>query len=171
MQNYIQIAKLIRCCGKVEGRVKLQKIVHILQEMDHPFREEFGYLHHGPYSSDLKSEIDQLVSWKLIDEEPEQAGEYSRYDYSASDTFATILDGMGDEGQPQWAELARELNKKTSQELEAISTIMFLRSRDFDGGRLKDRFVALKPHLKDRFDLCFAEAEKLREGCRAALRG
>lgn len=162
MNNYIQVAKLIKACEKIEGRVKLQKIVHILQEMKYPFREEFGYLHHGPYSSDLKREIDRLCEWKMVDEQQvELPNDYTRYEYSPNEQLDTVLTEIGDDSVPEWSDLAGQLNKKSALELEGISTIMFLRGRGFDGERLETRFKELKPHLVGQYDQCLNEAERL----------
>lgn len=161
MNNYIQIAKLIQACGKIEGRVKLQKIVHILQEMGYPFREEFGYLHHGPYSSELKSEIDQLCAWGLVTEDEQTPMDYTRYDYSPNEQLDVVLEEIGDTSIPEWSDEAGRLNQKNATELEGISTIMFLRSRGFDGDPLKTRFKDLKPHLADQFGQYCDEAKRL----------
>jgi len=161
MNNYIQIAKLIRACEKIEGRVKLQKIVHILKEMGHPFREEFGYLHHGPYSSGLKSEIDQLCEWDLVDEEEQPLKDYTRYEYSPNGRLREVLEEIGDDSDPEWSEMARQLNQKNAAELEGISTIMFLRRRGFEGERLETRFKELKPHLAGQYEQYQTEAERL----------
>lgn len=163
MNNYILIAKLVQACGKIEGRVKLQKIVHILQEMGHPFREEFGYLHHGPYSSDLKSEIDQLCEWGLVKENEETPKDYTRYDYSPNEQLDVVLKEIGDTSVPEWSGEAERLNQKNAAELEGISTIMFLRRRGFEGDRLETRFKELKPHLADQYDRCRDEAERLQK--------
>jgi len=163
MNNYIQIAKLIQSCGKVDGRVKLQKMVHILQEMEYPFHEEFGYLHHGPYSSDLKSEIDQLCEWGLVNEKQHPLIDYSRYEYSPNEQLDAVLAEIGDDSVPEWSDIAKQLNQKNAQELEGISTIMFLRRRGFDGERLEIRFKELKPHLANMFKTCLDEAEELQK--------
>lgn len=163
MNGVVQVAVLIKACGRVDGRVKLQKIVHILQQVGFPFKEHFGYLHHGPYSSELKGEIDQLVDFNLVQEEEKQAGEYKQYVYMPGGDLDGLLRHFGGDGVPAWGELAKRLNAKQSKDLEAISTIMFLQSREFDGERLRERFLQLKPHLADRLDPCLAEANELRQ--------
>lgn len=161
MDKFIQVAKLVCSCGRIEGRVKFQKIVHILKEMGYPFREEFGYLHHGPYSSDLKREIDQLVSWELISEENDPVRDYPRFSYAASEAVDDILVQLDETAESDWQQAATELNRKSARELEGISTVMFLRRNDFDGVRLERRFKELKPHLESLFGSCLKEAEHL----------
>ena len=161
MQGLIDIARLIHVCGKIDGRVKLQKMVHILQEAGYPFEEKFGYLHHGPYSSDLKREIDQLVGWLLVKEEPQPVVNYTQYSYSPSDELADVLKSIGADAEPEWQKLARELNGQESQVLESVSTIMFLRRRGFADEKLRERFARLKPNLADRFDTCLRQAGQI----------
>jgi len=161
MQGLIDIARLIQVCGKIDGRVKLQKMVHILQEAGYPFEEKFGYLHHGPYSSDLKREIDQLVDWDLVQEEPQPVINYTQYSYSPSDELPDVLKAIGADAEPEWQKLAKELNGQESQVLESVSTIMFLRRRGFTAEKLRERFARLKPNLADRFDTCLQQAERI----------
>lgn len=163
MKNLVAIAQLVRTCGTIEGRVKLQKIVHILQQVGHPFKEEFGYLHHGPYSSELKREINQLVNWSLVTEQEIQIKDYTQFSYSADDKLDELLADLDAHDEPEWAKLAKELNGKTSRDLEGISTIMFLRRRGFAGERLQQRFAKLKPNLENRFDAYLGEAEALQK--------
>jgi uncharacterized protein YwgA len=168
MQGLIDIARLIHVCRKIDGRVKLQKMVHILQEAGYPFEEKFGYLHHGPYSSDLKREIDQLVDWQLVKEEPQPVISYTQYSYCPSDELTDVLKAIGADAEPEWQNLARKLNGEESQILEGISTIMFLQRRGFTGERLCERFTGLKPNLADRFEKCLREAERIRNTSLAA---
>lgn len=160
MSSILEVARLIQSCEKIGGRVILQKIVHILQEAGFDsFTEEFGYLHHGPYSSDLKREIDQLIDWKLIDEKAEQVIQYPCYIYTPSRKLEDVLADIGVGNEADWNQLAQELNEKQPANLEAISTIMFLRRRGFSGTKLENRFNELKSHLSSRFkeSLSFAE--------------
>lgn len=162
MASITRIAMLISACEQIDGRVKLQKIVHILQESGFAdsFEEEFGYLHHGPYSSELKREIDQLVEWDLVSERSENICDYTKYVYEPGEDLPGVLTKLGLIEEPAWKDLATDMNKKPSQELEGISTIMFLRRRGFSSDRLRNRFTELKPHLANRFDPCNSEAEK-----------
>lgn len=165
IRRLIQIAQLIQVCEKIEGRVKLQKMVHILKEAGHSFSHEFGYLHHGPYSSELKRDIDHLTDdLDLVQEDSEDlgsAGDKTRYNYSPKPTLLNTLKEISVDSEPEWQQLARELNEKSSQDLEATSTIIFLQRRDFDGEKLKRRFAQLKPHLANIFEVSLEEANRI----------
>jgi uncharacterized protein YwgA len=164
VSSIVELARLIDVCEQVKGRVKLQKIVHILQESGFSeFDEDYTYLHHGPYSSDLAREVEELVGSGYMDQVEEQVGDYTRYVYRSTPMLKEISEDHWDARKPGWRDLASSLNLKESQELEAISTIMFLRRRSFSGDRLKKRFEELKPHLQDRFTTCLSEAERMQK--------
>ena len=163
MEQLLNVALLVNVCGEVRGRKKLQKIVHILQEAGHPFREPFGYLHYGPYSSVLKAELDELISDNvgLLDEKEQQINEYSEYVYAPTEKLEGILDSLGVEKEPAWKDLAKDLSKKSPDYLEAVSTILFLRRLSFDGERLKSKFQELKPKLANLFDDALEKANQV----------
>ena len=167
MDSIVQVAQLVLVCEKIEGRVKVQKIVHILQEAGNSgFSQDYGYLHHGPYSSALARELDQLKEGGYIDESEKRVGDYTRHVYQPTEHLRGVGKDLWDESDPPWKELADKLNTKLSNELEAISTIMYLRRKNFTGDRLKDRFSELKPHLKEKFETClsFAKSRQLVAG-------
>src|SRR3989344_3645494 len=68
MESLFDIAYLIDLCGKVEGRTRIQKIVYILQYLGYPLNEDFSYSYFGPYSDDLRTEIDMLTSTGMLQE-------------------------------------------------------------------------------------------------------
>lgn len=162
MDDMLNVAHLVMICERIEGRKKLQKIVHILQEAGYPFREEFDYFHFGPYSSALKREIDELIlpSVGLVEEEPtHEEGQYKSYVYRSTAKLQGNLERLHLSLTPLWAEQARELNTMSASELEAVSTILFLRRRGFIEERLERRFKELKPHLESGWELARDRAE------------
>lgn len=163
MEHLLNIALLVKVCGEIRGRKKLQKIVHILQEAGHPFREPFGYLHYGPYSSVLKAELDELISdsVKLLAEKPRPVSEFSEYVYAPTERLEGVLESLGIEKEPAWKDLASDLNKKSPAYLEAVSTILYLRRLNFDPERLKSKFEELKPQLVDHFDDALKKADEI----------
>jgi len=153
MDPLLNVALLVRECGKIEGRKKLQKIVHILQESGAPFRERFGMLHYGPYSSELKRELDLLVNEKnSLITETEIQKEYKTYVYSPGEKLGELLKNVGKTAEPSWAQTAQNLNDLSAQTLEAMSTILFLQKRGFHDNHLEDRFNKIKPQLASRYD-------------------
>ncbi len=163
MREIIELAKLINVCGEISGRKKLQKIVFILQAEGHGFPQEFGYLHYGPYSVEVRQGLDLLVANDLISEKQEAEGDYPPYEYRPSDRLGEFLSGFEDTAkeQPKWSKRAIELNKRSPQELESLATVVFLMQRDFKGERLEERFKRLKPKLESHFDKVLPDAKRI----------
>jgi len=160
MENLLSVGRLIVGCEEIQGRKKLQKIVHILQCKGYPFRQRFGYLHFGPYSAELRAEVEQLSALGLI-EEVEGATEtgYAQFDCRPKPGLEEQLIAAGYSDEPAWLPLARELNGLETRLLEAISTILFLRQRGYTGEDLKLRFSSLKPVLCDLYDDALRRSE------------
>lgn len=169
MEHLLNIARLVRVCGKIEGRKRLQKMVHILQECGYPFRERFSFHHFGPYSSDLKMEIDSLVAHGVLSETETgtSAGGYTTYTYQVSDEAEQTL---GAQHLPPvgWEDLANSLRAQDATILEAISTILFLQRTGLADEALKVRFNALKPNLVLDYSTALRHAESLKKNKRLA---
>lgn len=153
MNRTVELLRLIDYCNSIVGRKKLQKIVHILKESGHPFPYRYGFHFHGAFSAELKAEIDALLSEELIEEKEDGSlyGGFHQYQYHSTDRAKEFLLGL-DTGAPKWAPLAARLNAKPAQELEAISTVLYLRQHGCPEFDLKTRFEQLKPHLADKFE-------------------
>ena len=149
MSDILKIGLLLRDGGPIVGRKKLQKIVHVLQESGVDFEAHYELSHFGPYSSELKGAIDELIAANLIEEKPEGTGNVQ---YSVTGAFINLLRRTASEAPATWTVVAQELNGRDVGELEGISTILFLESRGWHDSDLNGRFKSLKPHLSDRFE-------------------
>jgi uncharacterized protein YwgA len=58
--------------GKVAGRVRLQKIFYLLDQLGLKSGLRYAYHHYGPYSSDLTEAISDAIAFKMIDERTER---------------------------------------------------------------------------------------------------
>jgi uncharacterized protein YwgA len=162
MNQTLRVAQLLRVLQKVEGRKKLHKEVHILQELGCPFPERFAYSYYGMYSQELRAEVDSLIKDKLLEEEanPNMANEFT-YTVKSTPALEQFLGGLKIEKGPAWAPLAKDLNSLHVQVLEGVSTILFLLHRGLDAEDLKKRFHALKPHLANIYAQCEQRAKAL----------
>lgn len=163
MKRAVELLRLINSCESIKGRKKLQKIVHILQCSGHSFGFKYSFYHHGPFSADLKNEIDFLVSSDFVSEEEKARGEYTQYVYSLNPSCLSVMKPMGLEIEPDWRELARELSKRPAKVLESISTILYLFDLDLSESEVRDEFKRLKPHLVDKLETSMSEALAIRE--------
>lgn len=158
MKHLIALGQLLRDVGPVDGRKKLQKIVHILQEGGVDFSVSYEYSNFGPYSIELKGGMDELVTASLVSESPLSSGKGYRYAITAG--FLKILEKL-EVGSPRWAVIAKEMNAMEAKDLEGISTILFLRAKGWSGEELEERFHALKQHLAENFDVYHESGKKL----------
>jgi hypothetical protein len=162
MHPAVRIAQLLRVLRLVSGRKKLQKLVHILQELGYAFPEQFEYSHYGMYSRQLRSELASLVADKLVNENEgtSQFGHPS-FTFEVLPQLDTFLEELGVEADPSWKAAAQKLDGYGPQRLEGISTILFLERCGLHGEQLKQRLLSLKPHLADQYDCCQRETTSL----------
>ncbi len=158
MHSALRIAQLLRLLGRVDGRKKLQKLVHILQELGYPFPERFEYSYYGMFSKQLRGELDALAADKLITErEVIYPSGNPSFSFESTPQLEALLTEVGVDKEPSWAGTAKRLNALSAHILEGVSTILFLHRRGLEGDQLKQRLLSLKPHLADCWDQCERE--------------
>jgi len=139
------LLKLFNQADLIQGRKKLQKMVHLLSSTGTNFPFKFQYHHYGPYSAELQQEIDFMVSYGMLDEIKSSYG----YTYQVTDRgreFMNQLDSQYNENVNQ--DLVGSLNQQSSQFLEMVSTYAFLLDSNYDSEGAKKKALELKPHLE-----------------------
>jgi hypothetical protein len=159
----VPLLQLLHVVGRIEGRKRLQKMVHILQELGIEFQERFQYSFYGMYSLQLKSEIEVLKEEGLVSE---IALSNASFAVTQTEELERLLQDFELMAEPDWANLARHLNSFSPVMLEGISTIYYLRHTETDESAVRGRLLALKPHLGSCIDKCFDEADTLRSSRR-----
>lgn len=154
MNRTVELLRLFNECGRIEGRKKLQKLVHILKESGNPLDYRYSFHYHGPFSAELKDEIDFLASKEVITETAASTNfaEFRQFVYTATPLLTDLLEEFQATQAPEWSEFAKALNTKSAQELEAISTIVFLIRKGSTEAEIPDQFRSLKPHLAPLFN-------------------
>jgi uncharacterized protein len=163
MHPTIRIAQLVHLLKRIEGRKKLHKVVHILQELGAPFVEPFQYSQYGMYSQQLTAEIGHLVRDRLVTEAKQRFARNEPFVFKPTRDLTGLLKTLEITAEPEWATSARELNKLSPQMLEGISTVLFLRARGYTEDKLRPRLVALKPRLEPIADECIEQATALKK--------
>lgn len=161
MHPIVPLLQLLHLLNQVEGRKKLQKIVHILQERGVPFPERFEYSFYGMYSAQLRSEVERLENEKLVKESICSTGVNKSYSLKTTDELDGLMKEISQDQKPNWADTAQHLNNLSPQVLEGVSTILFLKECGLEKDALKQRLLALKPHLEALFAKCEMETNKL----------
>jgi uncharacterized protein YwgA len=160
MHPVIPVLQLLNAVSPVEGRKKMQKTVHILQELGAPFQERFEYSFYGMYSAQLKAELDALEREGLVKESDPPEGS-KPYIIEIQPKATVLLTTIGFTENPPWIDLAKTLNEQSAQVLEGMSTILFLRRAEKDEAAVRSRLLSLKPHLEEDVDTCFDEVNRL----------
>jgi uncharacterized protein YwgA len=147
----LTVARLILELGGVEGRTRLQKLVHLVQaKQGSEFKQGFILHHYGPFSRELAAQLDYLCAAELVAETRDDTGHYT---YQIAGTEAKDYISRTPPSQPPaWADLAKALNQESTDFLEAVSTLVYLHNQKLRDQELEKRFLKIKPHLKKKFE-------------------
>ncbi|MGD9790032.1 MAG: hypothetical protein AB7Q00_02790 [Phycisphaerales bacterium] len=158
----LDLLQLINYCGQIDGRKKLQKIVHILKESGAQFDYSYSFHFHGPFSTDLRNDVQSLVHDGLLEETsgPSFSGDFVQYTYKVATSGKTWLKNRGSSSQ-DWVNSAQSLCSMTANELEAISTLIYLIRAGIAQEDLQQKFETLKPHLKSKYDFAHEKAMEM----------
>lgn len=161
MSDLLPVAQLLNHLNRVEGRKKMQKVVHILQELGCPFPFRFEYSFYGMYSQQLRAALDRLEEEGLLTEQPTVGAIHESYTFRRTEKLENLLPELGFQEPPSWGELASRLNGLSPQEAEAVSTILYLQRLGYAGDALKSKLSSLKPHLDNLASDCLTIADGL----------
>ncbi len=152
LDGALEIARLVRELEEINGRKRLQKIVHLLAANGHTeFPHRFILYYYGPFSRAVATDLDFVCDVKVVNEELK--GEKYVYTLGVDDAGSWRLDDVtGAEELPAWTEFAKALNEEDTPFLEALSTLVYLKEAGYKDKELKDEFDRVKPHLKKQFD-------------------
>lgn len=149
MENKEYILSLIKLAkNKIEGRIKLQKLVYILKNYGVNFTEKFSYHHFGPYSSDLQLEIEELVDQGIVKERS-----FNPYIYAINEAY---LDDVNDNNLKEKEYLINFLSGQDYRDLELVATIFYLKNNQYnDQKAIKNKLKILKPNLSNKVDSAY----------------
>jgi uncharacterized protein YwgA len=159
----VRIGLLLRRLQAIETRKKFQKIVHILQVMGAPFPESYDFHHYGPFSSELRREIEAFESESLIVETALPVSGLPSYKVYPTDKLLSLLAKAPDLIEEEWVDWAEDLNGKSPRDLEGISTLLYLHQRLWSQDTWRKKFEELKPQLAAQYDWYESEALRLLE--------
>lgn len=135
----------------IRGRKKLQKMIHLLKSAGTDFSFKYRYHHYGPYSSQLQSEMDQLVAQNFIQEKFTD-GAYTYHITERGREFKEILHKDGGYSFTLQEGLLEALIDKPTSFLEMFSTYVFLLESGDTKEEAKEKAKELKPHLGEQLD-------------------
>lgn len=129
---------------KIDGKKRLQKIVHLMKESGAKVNADYRILHYGPFSNEVADAVDELSTYGPIQESMDKVnvGSYDTY------LYVYKLEGEQDDlpvlGSEQ-EELVEKLNNCSTTVLEVTSTISFYQSEGFSYGEAVSKTRYLKP--------------------------
>ena len=127
--------------GEITGRVRMQKMFYLLQQLGLTSDLHFRFHHYGPYSKNLDEAIDgakalygvqEVISYRLTDGAP----------FSVFKGPTRVLDKVGEMQIDRARELSKRLLAQSSTVLELAATIHWIEH--------VDKIVDWRPELKRR---------------------
>jgi uncharacterized protein YwgA len=155
------LSLIFQAAGSVVGRTKLQKIAYLANLCGWKALD-FTYHNYGPYSQTLFAEIENLQGIGWIKEEPvgttRDGDVLLRYSFAPEqrvrrDSFITKFRDLHPENTKlvrNTRELVEGLAEKSSEELEIMATLMYL--REGNPSLTDERLVELALQLKPYYD-------------------
>jgi uncharacterized protein YwgA len=145
------VAQLISELGGVEGRTRLQKLVHLVQSKGAAeFKQSFILHFYGPFSRELAAQLDYLCAARIVEETRDDDTGHYTYQIAGSEA-KDYISRFRPNDPPAWADLAKALDEQSTDFLEAVSTLVYLHNQKLRDQELEKRFIEIKPHLKKKF--------------------
>lgn len=140
------LMQLFTLVQKIEGKIKLQKIVFILQEKKIiNFDLDYKFAQFGPYSESLQIEIEYLSRIGFLKE----TSLADSYVYELNNDFPIKIEADYEINKNR--DLILSLIQQESQLLEVTSTIYYLKARHYkEKESIESKIRILKPNLQDK---------------------
>lgn len=146
LQTMHQLLTFFDSVEKVEGRKKLQKMIHLLNNAEQNFPFKYQYYHYGPFSSTLQYEVNRLVEEDYV-KETQVNGAYVYAITEKGRKFKELLEREGKFHFNFDRDLLQSMSHEESQFLEVVSTYAFLIESGDSFEQAKSRTAQLKSHL------------------------
>ena len=113
--------------GEVVGKVRLQKMVYLLEQMGMGDEYSFDYHHYGPYSTELADEMDEAVFYQRVSEDKRQRSDGVTYSVFRSGPFSGAEpSGVGELSFAQASRALAAMQQRSATVLELAATIHWL---------------------------------------------
>ncbi len=153
------ISLVLQAAGRIIGRTKLQKIVYLANSIGWK-AIDFKYHNYGPFSDSLAAELDNMKNYGWIEEreiptsKDRVVHEYyfsNKYKQTGLSQLSKIEDTVPNGKQliSRTRGLVKQLNKFSADDLQIMSTLVFLRAQD--PSMSEDQAVDMTRKLKPQF--------------------
>lgn len=149
--NSNSLMQLFSLVGKIEGKIKLQKVIFILQEKKIiNFELDYKFAQFGPYSESLQIELEYLSKIGFLKE----TSTSDSYTYELNEQFPIKINVNEEIANNK--DLIFSLIQQESQLLEVTSTIYYLKARHYKENKsIEGKIRILKPNLEDKIANAF----------------
>lgn len=125
------IAQILKASGgRIVGRIRLQKMIYLLQQLGLGSDFKFSYHHYGPYSEEASTAVQRAAAIGKLIKETETplsyGGFYSEFELVA----AQASDRIGNLAERDAKQFASLMKAETSVVLELAATIHWLKSKE-----------------------------------------
>lgn len=134
--------------GQIETRKKLHKMVYLLQIIGEDFGQDYVYHNYGVFSPTLAYDLDFAKSNHLVDESFDENKGYTIKIGTPFGESSPHKLGVSNKSVALISQLAR----LRPQEIEVISTIVYLSRNYYSGNELKAKLRQLKPSLSKDYE-------------------
>lgn len=116
--------------GEIVGRIRMQKVIYLLEQLGADTGLRFSYHHYGPYSEDAARELEWATADGVIEEKavPTDGGYYSIYRLKAA--ASALPDHLGSLTWEKVRTAVAAMTRETSAVLELAATIHWLTQKE-----------------------------------------
>lgn len=159
------LAEVVQQHGKLEGRVRIQKIMYLLRRSAPEVLEgvNFYYHHYGPFSPTVVDSVMGALSWRVLDQRVETYGDdIQRYVYSPGPGFEQSAEPLDPSSKSAVTRLVGQLKKEHWRTLELAATVDFLEQSDhLARSEALKRALRLKPACLEYSEPAMALLDRL----------
>ncbi|MCL2152829.1 MAG: hypothetical protein FWH57_07725 [Oscillospiraceae bacterium] len=139
------------------GKTAIMKVVYMLQQvkgLDLCYR--FDIYTYGPYTAEVTEDLEELISYGLVDSIMHRYDNYIGYNMKLSPAGKKALTQLKEQENCGIAEIIDFIDGKSAKELELFSTIVFISglfSKNKFNGTQKDiieKVHEIKPHFNNK---------------------
>lgn len=130
--------------NEIEGRKRLQKLIHLLQLSGLEVPAEFRIHNYGPFSEEVALAADDLVNKGALSESVKAVGVYGthQYLYKLANPKKTKVAALA----PHARKLVLTLDQFSTVELEVASTIGFFEAQGYSCKDAVEQTKSMKPN-------------------------
>ncbi len=127
-REHIVAAVVSAAGGQLTGRVRLQKVMYLLDQLGLKSGFDYEYHHYGPYSADVTSATEDAKAFKLVHEDVGyRASDGARYSIFRTDVPQDVdVKAFGDLGKDDVRRVLGCLQRRSATVLELAATIDWL---------------------------------------------